>query len=383
MAIPPSRLHYLDHLRVSLVILVIIHHLALVYGASAPFYYVEPPPITQFRVFQGFLVFALINQSFFMGALFLLAGYFTPGSYDRKGAASFLKNKLLRFGIPLVVFLFILNPVSELGSYLMPAYLSGLEGSPALQDYPAFIGLGPLWFVAMLLIFNIGYLVWRVLLRRRSPRRRDHKSALSLLWIGVFSLALAGVSYLMRVIVPLGASVGDFPTLAYLPQYLSFFIIGIITYREDWVRSLPSSFGLVGAAMALGSAFFLFPLSFSGKMFSLSLTSALNNALGNGHWQSAVYSAWDSLFSVGITLTLLTIYRRLWNKGGGLGGFLSKHSYSVYLIHIPMVVYLCYLIRDIDLTNVPMFFVATAIIIPLCFAVAFLIRMIPGLSKIL
>ena len=91
MAIPPSRLHYLDHLRVSLVILVIIHHLALVYGASAPFYYVEPPPITQFRVFQGFLVFALINQSFFMGALFLLAGYFTPGSYDRKGAASFLK----------------------------------------------------------------------------------------------------------------------------------------------------------------------------------------------------------------------------------------------------------------------------------------------------
>ena len=35
-----SRLYFVDHLRVSLVILVVIHHVSMVYGAAAPFYYV-------------------------------------------------------------------------------------------------------------------------------------------------------------------------------------------------------------------------------------------------------------------------------------------------------------------------------------------------------
>lgn len=38
-----TRLFFIDHLRAALVILVVLHHVAMVYGASAPFYYVEPP----------------------------------------------------------------------------------------------------------------------------------------------------------------------------------------------------------------------------------------------------------------------------------------------------------------------------------------------------
>jgi hypothetical protein len=31
-------------------------------------------------------VFVTLNQAFFMGFFFLIAGYFTPASFDRKGA---------------------------------------------------------------------------------------------------------------------------------------------------------------------------------------------------------------------------------------------------------------------------------------------------------
>ena len=100
---PTSRLLFIDNLRTGLITLVVLHHVALVYGAFAPFYYVEPPTNDPLA-FQVLLVFGLINQSWFMGALFLLSGYFTPGSFDRKGPGSFLKDRLLRLGIPLIVF---------------------------------------------------------------------------------------------------------------------------------------------------------------------------------------------------------------------------------------------------------------------------------------
>jgi ABC-type multidrug transport system permease subunit len=268
-----SRLFFIDHTRVFLVILVVLHHVALVYGASLEGYYYVEPPFTDPLAFVPLLVFALVNQSWFMGAFFLLAGYFTPGSFDRKGAGSFLKGRLVRLGIPLVLFYYVLSPISFIGYYLMPTELTGittpLTWSSFWKGYPHFIGLGPLWFVAMLLIFNFGYGAWRWLTRNLTSTSQRESSEPSYLGIGIFILALAGVSYLARIIIPLGKSVWQFPTLAYLPQYLSFFVIGAVASRKDWFRTLPISIGVVGFAIALLAGVILFPLAFSGQLFSL------------------------------------------------------------------------------------------------------------------
>ena len=63
-----SRLFYVDYLRVVLSILVVIHHVALVYGAYTPFYYVEPP----FN--RGMLVFGLVKPVVVYGSLFPYSG---------------------------------------------------------------------------------------------------------------------------------------------------------------------------------------------------------------------------------------------------------------------------------------------------------------------
>jgi glucans biosynthesis protein C len=214
-------------------------------------------------------------------------------------------------------------------------------------------------------------------------QEKNRTSVVRFAGIGVFILILAGASYLMRMIVPIGKSITGFPTLAYLPQYVSFFVLGIVAYRRDWIRTLPVSRGVAGACAAAASFIFVLPPAFSGKMFSLSITNSLNNAFGGGHWQSALYALWDSVFSVGIVLALLTLYRWLFNRNGRLGTFLSHQSYAVYLVHIPVVVYLSYLIRSIDFAVVPKFLVATAIITPVCFGVAYVIRKIPGVSRVI
>ena len=385
---PDSRLLFIDNLRIVLSTLVVLHHIALVYGASSPFYYMEPPK-NDLAAYTALLVFVLFNQAYFMGFFFLISGYFVPRSYDHKGSVSYLKGRLLRLGIPLVVFIFVLGPISSLGVYQMPASLSGITQPLMWQQYPQLIEVGPLWFVEMLLIFDFGYTLWRITTRSRKSRLLDNTKPPGFLAIGIFIPALAIVSYLLRIAVPMGKTIPvlrfqvlQFPTLAYLPQYLSFFIFGIIAYRRDWFRTIPDSMGYVGFGMALAAAVLLFPLALSSQMFSLKLTAASGNFVGNGKWQSAVYVLWDSIFSVGMCLGLITLFRRCLNKQGKLSRLMSQQSFAVFILHIPIIVFLAVLLRGINLENLLKFCLAAIIIVPLCFAVAWLVRKIPGVSRV-
>jgi len=380
----PSRLFFIDHLRAALVILVVLHHIAIVYGEGVSFWYVDPPT-TESLVGFALVLFVFSNQVWFMGALFLLAGYFVPGSFERKGTGSFLKSRLIRLGIPLILWIFILNPFSNIGLYLKPAVwiAEPLTLQNYLQMYPEFIGLGVAWFLALLLIFNFGYAAWRWLTKNRPSSSTVESLPPSYLGIGIFILALALVSYLVRIIVPLGRSVLDFPTLAYLPQYLSFFIVGIIAYRRNWFRTLTSRMGKVGFAIAVVATLILFPIPILGML------GGTMRFLGGGGWPSAAYALWDSAFAVGMTLAAITFFRRYFNKENRLGSFLSQQSYAVYVIHSPIIVvlaytfYLAYTSMGIDLGPLLKFSIATVIMVPICFIVAYIIRKIPGVSRVL
>lgn len=377
-----SRLFFVDKWKTGLITLVVLHHLALVYGAGAPFYYAEPP-FSDPLAFLVLLVFILFNQSWFMGAFFLISGYFTPGSFDRKEPGSFLKDRLLRLGIPLVVFIFVLNPISSIGFYQMPASLTGITSPLTWQTYPKLIGVGPLWFVAMLLIFDFGYAAWRVATRNRASQLAINSAPPGYLAIGIFVLVLALASYLVRIVIPMGKDVLGFPTLSYLPQYLSLFILGTVASRHNWFRTIPNSMGVVGFGIALVAGIMLFPLAFSGHLLSLELTPALTNFTGNGQWQSAVYTLWDSTFAVGMYLGMITLFRHFFNGQGRFGRFLSQHTYTVYVIHIPIVVFLALSLRGISFEPLLKFGMAAIIGVPLCFVVAYLVRKIPLLSRIL
>ncbi len=369
-----SRLVFADHLRAALVILVVLHHLAVIYGANAAFYYVEPP-YNDAPAYLLLLVFVLVNQAYFMGFFFLISGYFTPGSFDHKGAGSFIKDRLLRLGIPLVVFIFVLNPIASIGIYQMPSSLTHITTPLTWQQYPILLGVGPLWFVEMLLIFDLGYVIWRWLARKQTPHRETEFKPPSYLAVGLFILGLALASYLMRIVVPLGMTIPifGFPTLAYLPQYLSFFILGMIAFRRNWFRTIPGSMGKVGLMVAFVATILLFPLALSGGAAFL----------GNGHWQSAVYALWDSIFSVGVCLGLIGLLRRFFNHQTKLGRFLSRNAYTVYIIHAPIIVFLAIALRGLHPEALLKFGLAALIGVPLCFVVAFLVRRIPFASRIL
>jgi glucan biosynthesis protein C len=364
-----SRLFFVDHLRVALILLVVLHHLAVIYGASALFYYLEPPkndPLASLVL----LGFVLINQAYFMGFFFLISGYFTPGSFDRKGSNSFLKDRLLRLGIPLLFLMFILGPIASIGLYYWTPIKTSFIGL-----YPYLVGVGPLWFVEMLLIFDFGYVVWRWATRNHTWHAEREVRPPNYLEIGIFALALALVSYLFRIVIPMGMSVPilGFPTPAYIPQYLSFFILGTLAFRRDWFRTIPNSMGKVGFGVALIATIILLPLALSGG----------THFLGKGYWQSAAYALWDSTFAVGMCLALITFFRHFLNRTGKFSRFLSRNTYTVYLIHAPLIVFLAIALRWFHPEQLIKFGVAALIGLPLCFLVANLVRKIPLVSRIL
>jgi len=378
-AAPRSRVFFVDYLRAAVITLVILHHLAVVYSASYPFYYEEPT--SNYLTLAVLIVFQLLNQAWFMGLFFLISGYFSPSSFDRKGSKQFAKDRLIRLGIPLLIFSLLLEPLSlYVGFSHTPAAVLAKYGITlplTWQNYVQFIGPGPLWFVAMLLIFDLAYVGYRVAYadRGRTVEQTRSMPFPKYRTIGAFILSLALISWVVRTVVPIGTEEVFFPTLGYLPEYMSFFIIGAMASRNDWFREVSSSVAKRVGIVALVATIVLFPIAVTGGDTSF---------LGRVTWQSAAYSLWDSAFAVGMSLALIIFFRHFFDRDGKFRDFLYKQSYGVYIIHVLVIV----LVTAIVLQGIVMypllkFSLAAVITVPLCWGVAYLIRKLPFADRIL
>jgi glucan biosynthesis protein C len=84
-----------------------------------------------------------------------------------------------------------------------------------------------------------------------------------------------------------------------------------------------------------------------------------------------------------MVLGLTVLFRRFFDYPGRLGRFLSKQSYTVFIIHIPIIVTLALALRSIHPEQLLKFGLAAIIGVPLCFAAAYLVRKIPLADRIL
>ena len=61
---------------------------------------------------------------------------------------------------------------------------------------------------------------------------------------------------------------------------------------------------------------------------------------------------------------------------------MARHSYAVYVFHIPIVVGVAYALRGVQLAALLKFGLASLMIVPICFAVAFVVRRLPGARRV-
>jgi fucose 4-O-acetylase-like acetyltransferase len=197
------------------------------YSPFGSWYYREHPAIGMagklfFVTYQGVL------QGFFMALLFFVAGYFVPKSYDAKGARSFLGGRLSRLGLPTLLFVALLGPLTEYLVHPWPPQSLAGELAGYLVHGEFLSGTGPLWFCAALLIFSAVYAAVRLAVRAPAPGERR----IGMVGVLLAVQALALTTFLTRLVFPIGSSVLNMQ-LCYFPSYIIMFAAGVAASRHD------------------------------------------------------------------------------------------------------------------------------------------------------
>ena len=154
----------IDNLRAIVIVLVLAFHSVLAYlsflpphpfGFDAPPYLWRSFPIVDTARSIGFDLFCAWLDVFLMSFFFMLSGLFVWRSLERKGAGTFLSDRLLRIGVPFLVVAFLLMPVAHYPTYLQTAADPSIGAFwrhwLALPFWPA----GPMWFLWPLLLWDV------------------------------------------------------------------------------------------------------------------------------------------------------------------------------------------------------------------------------------
>ncbi len=374
----PERLVFIDNIRILLICLVILTHLAITYGAFGSWYYHEVSGVSLSAAFLTMMV--SLFQCFFMGFFFMIAAYFVPASLERKGTRRFVHDRLVRLGVPLVIWVLFISPIF---GFLVARSLEGFPGSFAdwyftVQPTLHYLGLGPLWFVFSLLVFTLAFVAWRAVQRDHGHAGQQPFPALPAILL--FALFLGIVSFAVRILFPIGYEWELFAIqVPYYPQYIALFIVGIVAAGNNWFVRVPPSTGKTCALLALLLAL-LQPL----LLLTIDLSSGdLTPLLGGLHWQACAYALWEQLTGLLIIVALLWMFRQRFNHQGPVAGAAAADTYTVYIIHPLILVPLALGLQAIALPPVLKFLLVSALAIPLCFIIAHLVRSIPGAKQIL
>ncbi|MEO0825311.1 MAG: acyltransferase family protein [Cyanobacteria bacterium J06639_16] len=377
-----TRLIFMDNLRVFLTILVVAHHAAQPYGPTGGEWPIFNP---ERAAILG--PFFAVNAAFFMGLFFFISGYFLPAACDRQGGMRLLQERLRRLGIPVLFFALVIfppvlyllaSPPTSFLTFFIQRYVKQLE-----------IEVAHLWFLMHLLCYIGVYVLWRYFFQRRRWLKIGSEGRSHLFQppghglIFAYLLGLGGITFGVRIQYPIDRWVnmlGFLPAeIAHFPQYVSLFMLGIIAYRQNWLRQMPTNRGMVW--LGIGCSAGLLRYIYSFMRTRLSLPDLI--AAGGLDWRALVWSSWEAAICIGLCIGLLTLFRERINFQGKLLRLLSANAYGVYLIHLLMILYIQFVIADLSMGSLAKFGLVMVMGTPLCFALSALLRRLPCIKFVI
>ena len=371
MSMSKSRLFYIDNLRIFLIGLVVLHHLIITYGAPGSWFYNESQ--ADFPSIFPMALFVATNQAFFMGMFFFISAYFILPSLNRKGTKTFAKERLVRLGIPLLVFFFLLNPLTI---YIRNKYIFEKEDTFfELLKNPDAWGFGPMWFVEALLVFTGIFLLIRLLKFKIIMKFPEAKNIL------LFAFLIGLGQFIIRIWLPVGwgSPFTGFQFPHFL-QYIFLFSFGIIAYQNNWMGNISSKSGWRWFAFAQTLIFIGFPVLF---LLGGAAENGTDKFMGGFTWQCFSYTTWEQLVGISLIIGLFGIFKKRLNKQGKSGKQLSDSAYGVYVFHTPVLLGISAVFLNFQIPQILKFIVLAPIALVACFFIAWLAKQIPGVKKVL
>ncbi len=338
-----SRLDYLDAVRAFALILGIVFHASL---SFTPIYIGWA--VMDVSTSDIVSAFMFISHSFRMELFFLMAGFFSHKTFHGKGGRNFIQSRWVRIGIPFVVSWFILRPLIVSGWVMGAESLRGSvdvwgglhQGFTSLGALPKDLFVGThLWFLYYLLIITCMVLVLHFILgvNRRVLQGITRRVDTTVRWFAHARLGILALSTLTAFCLWFMSGWGmDTPDKSLVPLwpvlviYGGFFVLGWLLYRQEGFldqlsRLTWERFTL--CLVAIVAATFLSTFSMeTGHAYYLPLKAAFCLSYATMMWCL-------------VTITI-GLFKRYLNRPNKVVRYMADASYWLYLIHLPIVVWL-------------------------------------------
>lgn len=360
------RLDFLDATRAFALVLGVVFHSCL---SFAPIFMgwavqdVSTSPLVS--------TFMTIAHSFRMELFFLLAGFFSHRTFHRGTPREFVRSRMVRIAVPLVVGWFVLRPLLVSGWIMGSASLRGsvdipaaiLAGFRSLGTLPAGIFAGShLWFLYYLLLITALTLAarqslartgsWGTVLVGRADRMFGWLAESPASWV-VLAIPTAGVLGFMRswgMDTPDRSLVPHMPALAI---YGGFFVLGwLLDRRRD---------GLSGFARLSWHRWGLAVLGVAGIL----LLGDIERDPAHRYFDAAhiAFAFCYALTMWSLVFLTISVFQQICRRPNPVIRYVADSSYWMYLIHLPVVVWLQVAVAEVPLPWwLKLTFVATATI---------------------
>jgi glucans biosynthesis protein C len=344
----PERLHALDAVRGFAMLLGIIFHATISFVPSpAKIWIVEDSHRS-----TALAVLFFITHVFRMTTFFLIAGFFAHMSFHRRGAKAFIRDRLKRIALPLLVGW----PLAFAAIFAIVGWAAisrdGAQPTTPWPPWPTFpkFPLAHLWFLYVLLEFYAGVLILRTgvaLVDKTGRIRLGIDSLVSLVvrnplapvvlavpvgiafvadprWLMWFGVQSPDSSFVTNVqaLIGFGTAFG-FGWLLHRRMEL------IQTLERRWILNLLLAIGLITASLAIAG---VTPQLTPIKDYTTKLAGAACYAL----------ATWTATFAViGLALRFLSGFspaRR----------YIADASYWLYIVHLPIVIALQVAVSRLD-----------------------------------
>jgi glucans biosynthesis protein C len=353
----------LSHARGFAIALVVGAHAALAYlqhqpnsqlGFSSPPYAWRVVPVVDAQHWLGFDLFCALQFVVLMPFMFFLSGLFVWASLTRRGTWNFLRDRLIRIGVPFIIGVYLLMPVAYYPAYRVGAVDPSWSAFWAQWTALPFWASGPLWFLWQILLLDIAAAVLLSLTGERLVRY----SRKALDFPGRYCVALAAMSVLAYVPFATIFNPWDLDQIgpfAFFPSrtahFVVYFFAGIVVGMGGVDDGLLRTDGMLSRRWAAW-----WGVTLAGWVAWMLLTAlSMDGApLGVGplpHIDIVAHLVM-ALASVTGCFAFAAIFLRFAASPWPTAASLSENAYGIYLIHYPFVVWIQYLLLGLTLSAV-------------------------------
>jgi hypothetical protein len=374
-----SRNLALDRARTFLTLVVLLHHAVIPYT-----YFGHTDP----KSWIGFDVVVTATDSFFMAMFFFLSGLFVWPGLGHKSPAVFLRDRLLRLGLPFAIAAFTVIPIAYYAISLRQHPEIGFSEfwwkMVTVGPWPS----GPIWFVWVLLAFDLtSSLLYRVSthlvdpINRLSQRGFDQPTVFFL-----FLLAVSAIVYIPALLY-FGPNhwfeFGPFSVQANrILLYAAYFFIGAGIGAANFERGVLSADGRLAKSSWGWIVATLIPYCLIWVMIYIK-REILGNPDPQPHWYLAFYGLFFVTFSAAILFAILAYFVKFKQSGWSVLDPMQGDAYGMFLVHYPIALWLQYWLFDYDLPAIVKAAIGFALTIPLSWALTAALRKIPGATRVL